>query len=153
MLFLRSILRGWRRLWMLDINYTWRGAGILTRCQHVGIIWRSLSAVRLQLPLVSFMTSPVVTATSNHGWFPISKIIWTWDIWNFMTYLSSVLLNFQLWVMIWYLLDLLTLFNILHKIIPYSITMTDLDWSRRILLKNTKTIVLTPRLKKWCYFT
>ena len=31
--------------------------------------------MRLQPSLVRFMTIPVVTATSNHGRFPISKII------------------------------------------------------------------------------
>ena len=135
--FFRIILILWRRLGMLKITSTWRVAGMLTQYQHVGRIWRSLSAVRLQLSLVCFTTSPLVTATRNHSWFPISKIIWTWVMWNLMTYPSSVLLTLQLWVMI------RSLLNLLHKIKPYSMTMRDLHWSQRSLLKTTKTIVLT----------
>ena len=74
-------------------------------------------------------------------------------MWNLMPYPSSVLLNLHLWVMIRSFLNPLTFLNLLQKIIPYSMTMTDLYWSWRSLLKTTKIIILTPRLNRWCYST
>ena len=137
----------------MEITSIWRVAGSLTRCQHVGIIWRSLSDARLKLSLVSVMVIPVVTATRKRGRLPILKSIWTWDMRNFITYPSSVLLTLELWVTIRSFLNLLTLLNLLQKIIPYSMTMSDLHWSQRSLLKTTNRIILTPRLNKFCYST
>ena len=84
---------------------------------------------------------------------PNLKSIWTWDMWNFMTYPIYMLVTLQLLVMIRSLLKLITLFNLPQKIIPYSMTMKDLNWSRGTLFKTTKTIVLNSRLNEWCYST
>ena len=64
-----------------------------------------------------------------------------------------MLINLKLLVMIRSLFKLLNFLNLLQIILPYSMTVTDLHWSRRSLLKTVNTIALNPRLNEWCSFT